>query len=160
MNLSRKIADALDALPDQTIFPHTIVAEKEGHSLTIDLVASGPIGLAFNRLEYQDSRTEPRSPEALRSWADNLSASLTYLMEPLVVIEHDTLAGEVELRSQSPTVRREQCSYYELHLAARGPLRLSRVVFDKVGRRRGPAPCQLTREVLERLADDLVASAS
>jgi hypothetical protein len=80
-------------------------------------------------------------------------------MEPLVVLEVDPAAGEAELRSQSPTARGDLRAYYEVRLNAAGTLRFSRVVFDDASRRRRPAPCQMTREVLERLADDLVASA-
>ena len=62
-------------------------------------------------------------------------------------------------RSHAPTARGDLKSYYEVRLNKTGSLRLSRVVFDEATRRRRPAPCQLTREVLERLTDDLVASA-
>ena len=49
-------------------------------------------------------------------------------------------------------------SRFRRRLHPRGALRLSRVTYDEATRRRQPEPCQLTREALERLADDLVAS--
>ena len=79
-------------------------------------------------------------------------------MEPLVVLEHDPIDNQVEIRSESPTHRSGRRTYYEVRLHPRGTLRLSRVSYDEATRRRQPAPCQLTREALERLADDLVAS--
>ena len=43
-------------------------------------------------------------------------------------------------------------------LRSEGTLHFARVRFDEETRRRRPTTCQMTREVLERLADDLVAS--
>src|SRR5206468_2353046 len=98
------------------------------------------------------------SSSDLKAWGERIAARVTYLMEPLVVIEHDAVAGELEIRSHAPTARGEQRAYYEARLGQNGTLRLSRIAFDDASRRRRPASCQMTREVLERLADDLVAS--
>lgn len=159
MTLSRKIAAALDARPDQGALPCPVAVEAGNHRLSLNLTACGPVGLAFDSLEFAAAEGDDRSPEEMRAWADRLAARVTYLMEPLVVVEHDPVAGEVELRSQSPTARGDLRAYYEVRLGAAGALRLCRVVFDEATRRRRPAPCQLTREALERLADDLVACA-
>ena len=35
---------------------------------------------------------------------------------------------------------------------------MERFAYDETARQRRPVPCQLTREVLERLADDIAAS--
>jgi hypothetical protein len=94
----------------------------------------------------------------LKAWGDRVAARVTYLMEPLVVIEVDPVGGEVELRSQSPTARNGQRTYYEVRMNRQGTLRLGRVAFDEQTRRRSAVTCQLTREVIERLTDDLVAS--
>ena len=128
------------------------------HRLALDLTAAGPVGLAFDALDFSPSR--PAAPaDALRAWADRLAARVTYLMEPLVVLEHDPVAGEVDLRSQSPTARGELDAYYEVRLNARARSGSPASSSTRPTRRRRPAPCQLTREVLERLADDLVACA-
>ncbi len=50
-------------------------------------------------------------------------------------------------------------SYYEVRLHGDGRLRLTRVAFDESARSRKTVPCVLTVEALERLADDLVATA-
>ena len=77
-------------------------------------------------------------------------------MEPLKVLEIDAGGGEVQIRSQRPTARAEQRGFYEVRLFKQGPLRMERFVFDEATRQRQRDPCQLTREVLERLADDIV----
>ena len=81
-------------------------------------------------------------------------------MEPLKVLEIDAGGGEVQIRSQSPTPRAEQRGYYEMRLFRNGSLRMERFAFDEATRQRRQTPCQLTREVLERLADDIAASVS
>ncbi len=79
-------------------------------------------------------------------------------MEPLKVLEVNDHGGEVQLRSQSPTPRDERRTYYELRLLRQGKLQMERFAFDETTRQRQPIACQLTRETLERLADDIVAS--
>jgi hypothetical protein len=155
MSLNRKIDDALDA----TVAPGPVVIENDTRRVTLDVVASGPVGLAFSTLTIAALTPEDRTSESLASWAESLAARVTYLMEPLTLLEHDPGAGELVLRSHSPTARGDVRAYYEIRLDRNGTLMLSRVAFDEATRRRRPAPCQMTREVLERLVDDCVASA-
>ena len=160
MSLSRKIADAVDSLPVGGPLPCLVEAEAGPSQLALNLTAHGPIGLAFDGLEYSRSDQAELSPQALQGWGDRLAARLTYLMEPLVVLEVDAQAGEAELRSQSPTPRGDRRSFYEVRLRREGSLRLRRIAYDEQARRRQAVPCQMTLEVLERLADDLAASLS
>lgn len=154
--LSQKIAATLDARTDKEPLPCRVAVESDGQGLALELTACSALGVAFDALEFTDPNDGARSAEALRGWADRLAARVTYLMEPLVLIELDAVAGEVELRSQAPTARGEMKSFYEVRLNKQGTMRLTRMVFDEETRRRRPAGCQLTREVLERLTDDLV----
>jgi hypothetical protein len=158
MSLSRKIVDAVDSMPTASPLPCLVEAAAGPSRLTLNLTAQGPIGLAFDGLDYARSDRGDLSPEALRSWGDRLAARLTYLMEPLVVLEVDAQAGEAELRSQAPTPRGDLRSFYEVRLRREGSLRLRRIGYDEQARHRQTVPCQMTLEVLERLADDLVAS--
>ena len=158
MTLSRKIAAAVDEITAPLEAPREVTVEEGPNRLTLHLNAAGPVGLAFDSLDFATTSRPEWSPEALRAWGDRLAARLTYLMEPLVVLEHDPIDNQVEIRSESPTHRSGRRTYYEVRLHPRGTLRLSRVSYDEATRRRQPAPCQLTREALERLADDLVAS--
>ncbi len=158
MTLSRKIAAAVDEYTAPLVAPREVTVEEGTSRLTLHLNAAGPVGLAFDALDFATTARPEWSPEALRGWGDRLTARLTYLMEPLVVLEHDPVDNQVEIRSESPTRRSGRRTYYEVRLHPRGTLRLSRVSYDEATRQRQPASCQLTRETLERLADDLVAS--
>ena len=93
------------------------------------------------------------------SGATGCPSRVTYLMEPLKVLEIDAGGGEVQIRSQSPTARRRRARL--LRNAALPPGHACAWSGSRSTRRRasgGESPCQLTREVLERLADDIAAS--
>lgn len=158
MSLSRKIAAALDARPHTDPLPADLSVAEGPDRLTLHLTAAAPMGVAFDRLRFDSTLRDSWTADSLRAWGDRVAKRLTYLMEPLVVLEVDAEAGEVELRSQAPTPRDDRKSYYEVRLHRQGSLNLRRVAFDETTRRRSDVECQLTREVLERLADDLVAS--
>jgi hypothetical protein len=158
MSLSKKIAAALDE-NTKVYTPPCEVAVEDGPSLlTLHLSALDSVGLAFSALEFATTSRPEWTTEALRGWGERLAGRVTYLMEPLKVFEVDAGGGEVQIRSQSPTARSEQRGYYEVRLFKQGSLRMERYAFDEATRQRRTIPCQLTREVLERLADDFAAS--
>jgi hypothetical protein len=158
MSLSRKIAAALDENTKAYVLPCTVTVEESPHRLTLNLTALDTVGLGFTALEFATTSRTELSSKALKSWGDRLASRVTYLMEPLKVLEIDAGGGEVQLRSQSPTPRAEQRGYYEMRLFRNGSLRMERFVFDDATRQRRQTPCQLTIEVLERLSDDIAAS--
>lgn len=162
MSMSRKIAAAVDELIRSCAAPSDVTAESGPDRLTLSVSLATPVGVACDGLEFATTRAPdggaPWSTGALRAWGDRLAARVTYLMEPLVLHEIDGQDGAVIYRSAAPTHRDGRRSYYEARLDGRGTLRLHRWIYDDATRRREPAPCQFTREVLERLADDLVAS--
>lgn len=162
MTMSRKIAAAVDELIRSCAAPSAVTVEDGPHRLTLAVALATPIGVACDGLKF--ATVAPLggdgtwSLDALRAWGDRLAARVTYLMEPLVLHEADDSAGTVVYRSTAPTPRLGRRTYYEAQLDRRGTLRLNRYAYDEATRRREPTPCQFTREVLERLADDLVAS--
>ena len=115
MTLSRKIAAAVVACPDLFDAPREVAVEEGPHRLTLHLNAAGAGGVAFDTLEFATEARPEWSPEALRGWGDRLTARLTYLMEPLVVLEHDPIDGQVhklEVRVKNSTfVARARQSY-------------------------------------------------
>jgi len=159
MSLSKKIAAALDENTRAYVLPCTVTVEDSPRRLTLNLTALDTVGLAFSTMEFADTSRTEWSPEALKDWGDRLSKRVTYLMEPLKVLEVNAQGGEVQMRSQSPTPGEDKRAYYEMRLFGQGNLRMERFVFDEMTRQRRQVPCQLTRETLERLADDIAASA-
>jgi len=158
MSLSKKIAAALDENTKAYNFPCSVAVEDASSRLVLHLTGLDTVGVAFTDLEFATTSRTDWSSEALKRWGDRLASRVTYLMEPLKVVETDALEGEVQIRSQRPTPRDDQRSYYEMRLFRQGTLRLQRYAFDQETRERRQTTCQLTREVLERLADDIAAS--
>lgn len=158
MTLSQKIVAALDENTCALTPPCSVTTDDGKNTLTLQLTALDSVGLAFTGLEFATRKRIEWTADAIETWGKNLSARATYLMEPLVMLEFDAEGGEIQLRSQSPTNRAEKRSYYEVRINKQGTLHLARFAFDQATRRRTPATCQMTREVVERLADDIIAS--
>jgi hypothetical protein len=158
MSLSQKIAAAIDENTRAYILPCAVSVEDGPNRLTLSLTALDTVGVAFDTLEFVATDRALWSSEALRGWGERLAARVTYLLEPLKVIEIDAGGGEVQIRSQAPTARAHQRGFYEVRLYKQGSLRMERFVYNDATRERQRTPCQLTREVVERLADDIAAS--
>ncbi len=160
MSLSRKIAAALDENTRAYVLPCTVTVEDGPNRFTLDLTALDSVGAAFDSLEFVTADRQDWSSQALNSWGDRLAGRVTYLLEPLRVLEIDAGGGEVQIRSQTPSARAEERGFYEVRLYKQGRLRMERYVFDDAARQRRRTPCKFTHEVVERLADDIAASAS
>lgn len=164
MTLSQKIAAALASLDTLASATFTLgpITEQEGpHRVSLAARSASRLGVELDALDFHADR--PQQPERtldeLKAWADRLAARITYLMEPLVVLECDPLGVEVELRSQQATTRQSARNFYEARLDRSGNLRIIRYSFDTTSRTRHAVPFQLSGEVLERLVDDLVDTA-
>src|SRR5262249_48251100 len=116
MSLSRKIAAALDENTKVHVLPCTVTVEEGPHRLTLPLSALDTVGLACTALEFSTSSRAEWTSEALRTWGERLAGRVSYLLEPLTVLEVDRDGGEVQIRSQNPTTRSEQRGYYEVRL--------------------------------------------
>jgi hypothetical protein len=158
MSLSKKIAAALDENTKVHALPCEVAVEEGPHRLALRLTALDSVGVAFESLEFATAARPEWSSDALREWGNRLAGRVTYLMEPLKVLEVDATGGEVDIRSQSPTARNDHRGYYQVRLFKQGRLLMERRAFDEASRQPRTVACQLTREVLERLADDVVAS--
>ncbi|MDR3622134.1 MAG: hypothetical protein P4L85_22480 [Paludisphaera borealis] len=159
MTLSRKIAAALDENTRAYNLPCTITVDEGPNRITLDITALDAVGVAFDTLEFAATDRTDWSSSALNAWGDQLAKRVTYLMEPLRVLEIDAGGGEVQIRSAAPTPRADARGFYEVRLNRGGTCRLERYVYDESDRKRRRTPCHLTREVVERLADDIAASA-
>ncbi len=96
--------------------------------------------------------------DLLRESADSLCRRLSYLLEPIRVLEVDAEAGEVQARSQPPDKQPDRIRYYELRFATPSTLRLQRFEKRSDTSSRQQIPLQLTYELLEKLTDDIVAA--
>jgi len=159
MSLSRKIAAEVDDLVKTCAPPLCITAEEGPHKIALPVSLATAVGVECEGFDFTVADRSDLSIDELKAWGGRVASRLTYLMEPLSILEADPVGGEVVLRSQSPTPRDGRRSYYEAHLRKTGVLRFDRVTYDEAARKRRPVSCKFTNEVLERLVDDLVATA-
>lgn len=154
MMLSQKIAAAAERLGTETSASSTIAAQDGSLHFLADVSQAGPVGLAVREIQLHNAGA--RWPiEDLQARGERIASQVTYLMEPLKLVESDAEAQEVELRSAHPTKRVGKSSFYQAKIQGDGHFSLRRVSFAEGDRRRVPVDMQLTGETLERLTDDL-----
>jgi len=122
-----------------------------------DLVAVDAIGCSFQTLAYTTDKLAGASLDQLKVVSESLTAKLTYLLEPIGVVEADSDRCSVQLRSNPPQKNDDGTTYYELMVRKGGDITLSRYS-KKSGQLRQIVPAQVTREVLGRLADDFLGA--
>lgn len=120
-----------------------------------DLVALDAIGCSFQTLAYSTGALAAASLDELKAISQALTARLTYLLEPIGLIEADADRCSVQLRSNPPQKGDDGTSYYELLVRRGGDITLSRYN-KRSGQLREIVPAHITREVLVRLADDFI----
>jgi hypothetical protein len=132
--------------------------DVDGGRLECSLTAIDQLACAFESLTFRTPRLDGASLDDLKNIAARLSRKLSYLLESISPIETDREGCVVQMRSAPPHRDDDGTSYYEL-VARRGELTLCRYTKSS-GQERRLIPAQLTREVLYRLGQDLVAAVS
>ena len=131
--------------------------DAEGGRIEADLVAVDAIGCAFQTLAFSTEKLAGLALDELKQLSDTLTGKLTYLLEPIGMVEADADRCCVLLRSSPPQKGDDGTSYYELMVRRGGDISLSRYS-KKSGQLRQIIPAQVTREVLCRLADDFIST--
>lgn len=134
--------------------PQLLSFDVAGGRIECELLALDRLACAFSRLDFETPKLAEASTADLRRIGKTLADRLTYLLEPLALVEIDPDQGAAQLRSSPPQKENRRSTYYEL-LAIRGG-RLSLMRYEKpAGEPRRQVPANVTREVFQRLAADL-----
>ncbi len=158
MTLKDQLQQTLAALPLFSSGQQSVDLCENNQHLSCQLTALDTLACAFTRLALRADSLANRAPDDLKWIAENLSAKLTYLLEPISPIETDSEGCVVQMRSNPPQKDADRTSYYELLVARTGELSLARYT-RAVGQAREVVPAEVTREVLCRLAGDLSVAA-
>ncbi len=134
----------------------TVDVSAGNRRLTCDLVERNTLAVAFQTLRVATPELAEAKSSSLERMAKDLSARLTYLMEPIRPIEIDADACVAQLRSSPPQRDDDGRSYYELTVRRGGEIALTRYRKEP-GTVRQQIPATVTREVLLRLTDDFEA---
>lgn len=132
-----------------------ILAEDEGLQVRVQLADWDRLGCRLEKLEMKGTRGHSLKLDPIR-----LGKELTYLGEPLRIVELEKHRGKAILRSFPPRRENGTVSFFEMILDAPEGLILTRLAYDRHLGQRSPVPVSLTRDTLERLLADLVDLAS
>ena len=121
--------------------------------LDCELTQLDQVGCSFLSFVLTSDKLAGAPVDRLQKISDSLCSRLSYLLEPIALIESDTENCVVQLRSNPPLKQDDSSTYYELVVRQGGQLDLRR--FQKTsGAQRQLVAASVTREVFQRLAVD------
>lgn len=132
-------------------------AQSDYGRLEAQIDKADTMSVAFTSFAFHSDKLATAETPVLSRIADALAGKLTYLLEPLRVIEIDGQAGAVQMRSHPPYQRERQTRYYEVLVQRGGSISLLRYE-RQPGEPRTAIPAKVTEEVFYRLADDFAAA--
>ena len=136
---------------------YQFAAQSDSGVLEVDMPSADTLAVSFESFLFKSDRLSNSDTGHLGRIADRLASKLSYLLEPLRVIEIDGEAGAVQMRSHPPYQRESQTRYYEVLVQRGGSLSLGR--YERLpGQPRRSIPATVTHEVFYRLADDFAAA--
>ena len=136
--------------------PRVVGAQEGDHQLILEAIELNPLACRFDSFRLKTSALAGATIERLKRTSEELSARLTYLLEPIGPIEVDTQQSIVQMRSKPPQKDDDGRSYYELLVKKGGELVLIRYRKPQ-GQPRERIHATVTQEVLLRLAADFLA---
>jgi hypothetical protein len=134
----------------------SLTADAPNGRLECDLASVDAIGCAVDQFAFHTGRLSGATLEKLKKIGEDLSRRVTYLLEPIAIIEIDAEGITVQLRSSPPSQENGVTTYYELALNQDG-LTLRRYQ-SQPGQPRQAIPAHFTHEALRRLAKDVAAA--
>jgi hypothetical protein len=132
---------------------YTALAAQAESGVLLAEVRADTFSVVVRSFRFQSATLADATTEQLSRIADRLAAKLTYLLEPLRVVEVDGQAGAVQMRSHPPYQKGPEKRYYEVLVERGGNLSLVRYE-RQPGQARTPIDAHFTIEVFYRLADD------
>jgi hypothetical protein len=156
--VSTKLGEALDdtvrsaAREGKPPKPVTIEASAEGGAVSVGVEDADRLGalvgpVSARRTDGTSGNVGQQAEEAVRR--------LSYLQEPLAIIESEGKRARAILRSAVPRQTESGREYNEAVLQGGDSISIRRYRTDS-GSRRKTVPSNVSRETLGRLADDLV----
>lgn len=178
MNLGKRVIEQLEQLvtkgPKQVDAVILNSASQQGYIVGVPAQAQEPgaaitleaydrYSVALRQLEVNYGSWpggENKGVDYLRQHADRIARRLTYLEEPLVLLELDATGKQAQLRSTPPHQENEMLTYWELMMWAepRPRARLTRYCWSPASSERQVVTYPATFAMLGRIANDLALS--
>lgn len=137
--------------------PLTVALREGPIEVKAEVSSHDSLGTAL----YALTMAGDHSDAPLEMLAQEISERVTYLWEPLALIERDPERGKAQMRSAPPLVEDEIIEFYEAQLSRQdGSPRIRFIRYRQANRqaRRTRVPITLTHEVFRRLVDDLATT--
>lgn len=134
----------------------TLLADAPNGRFECDMAGVDGLGCAVDQFAFRTGQLSGASLEKLKKIGEDLSRRVTYLLEPIAIIELDAEGVTVQLRSSPPSQDGGVTTYYELNINQDG-LTLRRYQAQP-GQPRQATPAHFTHEALRRLARDISAA--
>ena len=128
-----------------------ILAADGDVQVRLQLADRDLLGCLVEKLEMKGTNGHPLELDPVR-----IEKEMTYLGEPLRIIEMEKYFGKAILRSFPPRMENGTVSFFEVVIDRSNGLSLTRQAYDRHLGKRSPIPIAFTRETLERLLADLV----
>lgn len=133
--------------------PFTLDVQGTNGRLAAQVTAVDRLACAFEELRLESPALANKSMDELKVLSNRLCQRLSYLLEPIALIETDADTCTTQLRSSPPSKEDDQTYYYEILVRRGGSIALMR--YEKQpGVPRVVVPASVTHEVLGRLASD------
>ena len=132
-----------------------LLAADGGLQVSVKIADSDRLGCLLEGLEMKGTGGLRLSLDPVR-----VEKEVTYLGEPLKIVELEKYRGKALLRSFPPRREKETVLFLELTIDREEGLSLRRLAYDRSLGTRSPAPIPVTRDTLERLLADLLSWAS
>lgn len=136
--------------------PFAVALRDADSRVEVEVVAYDTLAMALSGLTVWGDNAET----SLEELAQSISQRVTYLWEPLALIERDLELEEVQMRSAPPLIDDDAIEFYECRLTRTDgspQAHLVRYRRQNGGGRRVTVPITVTHQVFQRLVDDLTA---
>lgn len=138
------------------------IVEKHWNSVNVRLEIADfdRLSYAINAIMFSTTAeaAAAQSRSVLDKQIDRMIERISYLYEPLALIEFDEARMQAQIRSRKPFMIDGTRFYFELLLRRGNRLSLHRYVTAVQDQTREEAPFILSKELLHRLLDDLAAA--
>ena len=126
---------------------------KQEFGLELDILEADKLSYRLHKVRHQGSPLNDFS--ALQSKADQLIETISYLDQPLRLVEQDAQAAIILLRSETPHLVEHNPEYYELKLYQSGLSELDYRSYQRQETETINKDMVLSQRQLERLGKDL-----
>jgi hypothetical protein len=155
MSLKQQVTQQLQGFAAAGSGPFTLDQATKVGRLTASIIAADRLACAFDTLQLESDKLANKSIDDLKQISNRLCAKVSYLLEPIALIETDVDHCTTQLRSNPPAKEDDHTFYYEILVRRGGSITLCRYQ-KQPGDVRQSVPANLTHEVLGRLAEDFV----